>query len=154
MDSVARRRCVVLAALLFWLPACAARPSPHTDAEVAAVLESFYGAIKKGDAAAAMSVIAPDAMFIESGRLETRAAYEKNHLPADIGFERQVTGTRGPLRVTFAGDTAWVIATTEYDGTFEGAPVAFVSAQLMVLAKDADAWKIRSIHWSSRPLIR
>jgi len=22
----------------------------------------------------------------------------------------------------------------------------------MVLTKDADAWKIRSIHWSSRPL--
>jgi ketosteroid isomerase-like protein len=124
----------------------------HTEAEVAAVLESFYAAIKKGDAAAAMSVIAPDAMFVESGTLETRAEYEKNHLPLDIDFERQITGKRGPLRITFAGDTAWIIATTEYDGKIEGGYVSFASSQLMVLTKDADAWKIRSIHWSSRPL--
>jgi ketosteroid isomerase-like protein len=101
-----------------------------------------------------MSVIAPDAVFIESGKLETRAEYEANHLPSDIEFEKQVAGKRDPLRITFAGDTAWVIATTEYDGTFEGAPVSFVSAQLMVLTKDADVWRIRSIHWSSRPLDR
>ncbi len=124
----------------------------HTDAEVASVLESFYAAIKKGDPQAAMSVIAPDAMFIESGRLETRAEYEMNHLPLDIDFEKEVDGKRDPLRITFAGDTAWVIATTTYDGKFEGSPVSFVSAQLMVLTKDAGVWKIRSIHWSSRPL--
>ena len=124
----------------------------HTEAEVASVLESFYGAIKRGDATAAMSVIAPDAMFVESGTLETRAEYEKNHLPLDIDFERQITGKRGPLRVTFAGDTAWIIATTEYDGKIEDGHVSFASSQLMVLTKDADAWKIRSIHWSSRPL--
>ena len=139
-------------ALLLWLPACGSTPPVHNDADVAAVLESFYSAIKRGDATAAMSVIAPDALFIESGRLETRAQYEMNHLPADIDFEKQVTGKRDPLRITFKDDAAWVIATTSYDGKFEGAPVQFVSAQLMVLTKDADAWKIRSIHWSSRPL--
>jgi ketosteroid isomerase-like protein len=135
------------------LPACGSTTPAHTDAEVAAVLESFYGAIKRGDANAAMSVIAPDAMFIESGRLETRAQYEANHLPLDIDFEKQVDGKRDPLRITFKDDAAWVIATTTYDGKFEGAPVRFISAQLMVLSKDADAWKIRSIHWSSRPLV-
>jgi ketosteroid isomerase-like protein len=139
--------------LLLWLPACGSTRPPHSDAEVAAVLESFYGAIKRGDATAAMSVIAPDALFIESGRLETRAQYEKNHLPSDIDFEKQVTGKRDPLRITFKDDAAWVIATTNYDGKFEGAPVSFVSAQLMVLTRDEGTWKIRSIHWSSRPLV-
>jgi ketosteroid isomerase-like protein len=153
MRSSAQRRFALLAAIVLCLPACAAQPVAHSEAEVASVLEAFYGAIKRGDAQAAMSVIAPDALFIESGRLETRAEYEKNHLPADIEFESQVTGKRDPLRVTFAGDTAWVIATTTYDGKFQDSPVSFVSAQLMVLTKDADAWKIRSIHWSSRPLI-
>jgi len=147
-----RPRCAVLAVILLWLPACAPAPAVHTEAEVASVLESFYAAIKRGDATAAMSVIAPDAMFVESGTLETRAEYEKNHLPLDIDFERQITGKRGPLRVTFAGDTAWIIATTEYDGKIEDGYVSFASSQLMVLTKDADAWKIRSIHWSSRPL--
>jgi ketosteroid isomerase-like protein len=134
------------------MPSCGSTPRTHNEADVAAVLESFYGAIKRGDAKAAMSVIAPDALFVESGRLETRAQYEENHLPADIAFEKQVTGKRDPLRITFKDDAAWVVATTTYDGKFEGAPVQFVSAQLMVLTRDADAWTIRSIHWSSRPL--
>lgn len=115
-----------------------------------AVLESFYGAMKTGDTAAAMRVIAPDAVFLESGKLETRAEYEANHLPADIKFESQVTGKRAPMRVTFEGDTAWVIATTEYEGTFEGSPVNFISAQLMVLTRNSGDWLIRTIHWSSR----
>jgi ketosteroid isomerase-like protein len=139
--------------LLLWVPACGSTTPAHSDAEVATVLESFYAAVKRGDAPGAMSFIAPDAMFVESGRLETREQYEKNHLPLDIDFERQITGKRGPLRITFAGDTAWIIATTEYDGTVDGRPVSFASSQLMVLTKDADAWKIRAIHWSSRPLI-
>jgi hypothetical protein len=52
--------------------------------------------------------------------------------------------------VTFEGNTAWVIALTEYDGTFEGDPVSFVSAQLVVLSRDSGNWLIRTIHWSSR----
>ena len=152
MRSSTQRRMAALLAFVVWLPACGSTAPQHSDADVAAVLESFYGAIKRGDPQAAMSVIAHDALFVESGKLETREQYEKNHLPADIDFEKQVTGKRDPLRITFKDDAAWVIATTTYDGKFEGAPVQFVSAQLMVLSKDEDAWKIRSIHWSSRPL--
>jgi ketosteroid isomerase-like protein len=106
--------------------------------------------MKTGDKAAAMRPIAADAVFVESGKLETRAEYEANHLPADIDFERQITGKRSPWQVKTQGDTAWVIATTEYDGTVDGSPVDFVSAQLAVLSRDSGAWQIRSIHWSSR----
>ena len=143
-------RALIAGALL--LPACTAAPPPNP-AEVTAAVESFYAAIKKGDPAAAMSLIAPDAVFVESGKLETRAEYEMNHLPADIEFESQVNGKRRPMQVKFNGDTAWVIALTEYAGTFEGDPVDFISAQLVVLTRDAGAWHIRSIHWSSRPNI-
>ena len=38
----------------------------------------------------------------------------------------------------------------EYEGTFDGSPVNFVSAQLAVLSRQDGAWRIRSIHWSSR----
>lgn len=129
------------------LVACASAPRED---DVVAVMESFYGAMKTGDTAAAMQHIAADAVFVESGRLETRSEYEANHLPADIQFEKQVTGKRSPWQVTFDKDTAWGIATTEYDGTFEGDPVNFVSAQLAVLTRQDGAWRIRSIHWSSR----
>jgi ketosteroid isomerase-like protein len=145
--TIARLYQYAFVALLMSLPACA--PAPPQAADVVAVVEAFYGAMKTGDATAAMRVIAPDAVFLESGLLETRAEYETNHLPADIEFERQVTGTRGPVRVTFAGDAAWAIATTDYEGTFDGNPVSFVSAQLMVLTRDTGDWRIRTIHWSS-----
>jgi len=150
MRRTHRRRFWAPAAILLWLPACASAPAPPNDAEVKAVLESFYGAMKAGDTAAAMNLLAPDAVFIESGTLETRAEYEANHLPADIKFESQVTGKRGPVQVTFEGNTAWVITTTEYEGTFDGSPVNFVSAQLMVVTRDSGDWRIRTIHWSAR----
>jgi hypothetical protein len=68
-------------------------------------------------------IVAADAVFVESERLETRAEYEANHLPSDIDFERQVTGKRSPWRVKFQGDTAWGIAATTFEGTYEGNPV-------------------------------
>ena len=130
--------------------ACTPAPAAPNAADLTAVVEGFYGAIKKGDSAGAMSFVAPDAVFLESGKLETRAEYETNHLPADISFEKEVNGKRHPMQVTFKDDAAWVIAITDYAGTFEGDPVDFISAQLVVLTRDAGTWRIRSIHWSSR----
>jgi ketosteroid isomerase-like protein len=144
------RQLSVLPLLLIPVFACAPASGPQAEAEVTAVLDKFYGAMKTGDTVTAMSVIAPDALFVESGKLETRSEYETNHLPNDIAFEKQVTGKRGPLRITVLGDTAWVIAVTVFEGTFDGSPVDFESAQLAVLTRTAGEWQIRSIHWSSR----
>jgi ketosteroid isomerase-like protein len=142
-----------LATFTMAVAACSPAPALPDEAGVRATLESFYGAMKTGDNAAAMRLIAPDAVFIESGRLETREQYENNHLPADIEFESMVAGKRGPMQIKFEGNAAWVIVSTEYVGTFQTEPVDFVSSQLMVLTRDpgvdAGAWRIRSIHWSS-----
>lgn len=143
-------RLSVLPVLLLPVLACAPASGPEAEAAVTAVIEKFYGAMKTGDTVTAMSVLAPDALFVESGKLETRDEYEKNHLPLDIAFEKQVTGKRGPLRITVLGDTAWVIAVTVFEGTFDGSPVNFESAQLAVLSRETGDWQIRSIHWSSR----
>ena len=144
--TLSRICCYGLAAFLAWLlPACAP-PAPR-EADVKAVVDAFYGAIDAGDTAAAMRLIAPDAVFVESGKIETRAEYEANHLPADIDFERQVKAQRGPLRVTFDGrDTAWVISRAEYD---EGNPEKYINTQLMVLTRDTGEWRIRTISWST-----
>ena len=152
MELTRRFHMMTLVAVLAGSVGCTPAPAPQNEADIRAVVVGFYGAMKTGDIAAAMSFIAPDAVFLEAGKLETRAEYEANHLPSDIQFESQVTGVRSPIRVTFEGNTAWVIATTEYKGTFEAAPVSFVSAQLMVLTRDSGQWRIRTIHWSSRRL--
>jgi len=135
-----------MAALATLLASCAQQPSTADDERaITEALESFYAAMGRGDAAAAMDAIAPDAMFVESGRLETREQYEESHLPADIEFETQVTGRRTIHSVKIEGDAAWVIATTDYDGTFNGRPVKFVGAQLAVLSRQDGRWRIRSV---------
>ena len=131
------------------LSACG-RDTAQDEADVRTTLESFYAAMKNAENSVAMALVADGAVFVEGGRLETRDEYEKNHLPADISFEKQVTGKRGPWQITFRDDTAWAIATTDYDGIFDGAPVNFTSAQLAVLTREDAGWRIRSIHWSSR----
>jgi ketosteroid isomerase-like protein len=143
--TVARLGSYGLVGLLAALTACAS-PPPRA-ADVTAVLDAFYGAIAAGQPDAVMRLIAPDAVFVESGKIETRAEYEANHLPADIEFESQVKAVRGPARVTFDGrDTAWVISRAEYD---EGNPEKYINTQLMVLTRDSGEWRIRSISWSS-----
>jgi len=147
-------RSLIVLVLAVGVDACAQKRDAATDeADVKAAIESFYAAMKKADPKAAMAMIAPDAMFVESGRLETRQQYEEGHLPADIDFEKQITGKRSPWRITVNGDTAWGIASTEYQGTVDGRDVAFVSRQLAVVSRGEDGnWLIRSIHWSSMPL--
>ena len=64
-----------------------------------------------------------------------------------------ITDKRSPWRITINGDTAWGIASTEYEGPVDGGDVSFVSTQLAVVTRGEDGkWLIRSIHWSSMPL--
>lgn len=127
----------------------AAQPSDAT-ADVTAVVDRFHAALKTGNAADAMQLLAPDVVILESGGTETRAEYEKNHLPADMEFEKAITATRSPYRVTVVGDAAWCISTAEFKGTFRGKPVDSIGAELIVLSRDAKGWRIRTVHWSGR----
>ena len=141
---------IALACLCSWAVLTASPTAQAGDrAAVAQTFEGFYAAMKAGDATKVMQAVAPDAVFLEGGRRETRAEYKSGHLQADMGFERAVSGKRGPLAITTSGDAAWVIAMTDYQGTFEGKPVNFVSEQLMVLTRTNGRWMIRAVHWSS-----
>ena len=121
-------------------------------ASVAAVVDAFHAALKTGDAAAALRLIADDAVFLEGGRIETRAEYAANHLPEDIKFEKAIASTQHKYRVVILGNAAWAISTSDMTGTFENQPVNLVGAELMVLSREAGGWRIRTIHWSSRRL--
>jgi ketosteroid isomerase-like protein len=130
-------------------PIAAQSPSADT-AAVTAVVNTFHTALKAGNAAEVMRLLAVDAVLLEAGGIETRSEYEKNHLPADIEFEKSIATTRTPSRVTVAGDAAWAITTSEYKGTFQSKPVDSIGVELMVLSRDSTGWRIRTIHWSGR----
>lgn len=119
-------------------------------AAVTAVVNAFHAGIRSGDRAAVMQLIADDALFFEAGGVETRAEYEKNHLPADIEFEKAVATGRSPIRVVVNGNSAWASSTSEFVGAFQGRPVDSLGAELMVLSREAEGWRIRAVHWSGR----
>jgi len=119
-------------------------------AAVAAVVERYHRALTEGDSVAAVAQLAEDAVIVESGTIETRTEYRAHHLPADIAFARAVRTTRSPLRVSVRGDVAWTTARSTVRGKFRGRSVNSTGAELMVLTRSKDGWKINAIHWSSR----
>lgn len=118
--------------------------------EVAAAVERFHRALASGDSAAALALLAPDAMILESGGVETREEYRGHHLPGDIEFARAITSRRGPVRVRVQGDVAWATSTSTTQGQFRGRAINSAGAELMVLTRMPEGWRISAIHWSSR----
>ena len=125
--------------------------APRSDsATVVTVLNQFHAALAGGDSAAALGLLAPDAVVLESGGSETLAEYRAHHLPADIAFARGVASTRTLVRVTVAGEAAWVASTSTARGEFRGRTINSSGAELATLRRTSQGWQITAIHWSSR----
>ena len=140
--------CVVVAAAS--LSSCR-RPIPTApDREaIATTVTAFHDALAKGDRKAALALLAPDAQILETGHRETREEYESRHLGSDIEFAKAVPSTRGALIVRQEGNVAWTTAAGRSKGAFKGRNIDAENAELMVLTKTEDGWRIRAIHWSS-----
>ncbi|TSA11879.1 MAG: DUF4440 domain-containing protein [Betaproteobacteria bacterium] len=127
--------------------------SPAADSAAAtAAVGSFHAALARGDAGAALQLLAPDAVILESGSVETREEYRSHHLPADMEFAQAVPARQGAMQATVSGDVAWVNSSSVTQGTFRGRAINSAGAELMVLSRTAAGWVIRAIHWSSRTL--
>jgi ketosteroid isomerase-like protein len=99
---------------------------------------------------AALGFLDRDAIILESGATETREEYRSHHLPADIEFARAVKSKQSVLRVSLSGNVAWVSSTSISRGQFEHRQISSDGAELIVLRRAANGWKIAAIHWSSR----
>lgn len=119
-----------------------------------AAVERFHAALAAGDSAAALGLLAPDALILESGAIETREEYRSGHLAADIEFARATTHESGAPSVTERGDVAWVSSVGRTTGTFRGRDVDANGAELMVLVRTSEGWRIAAVHWSSRSRTR
>ncbi|MEP7016275.1 MAG: nuclear transport factor 2 family protein [Verrucomicrobiota bacterium] len=140
-----------MAATLAVVPAVAAKSeSLSQDKAIVAAVEEFHEALIRGDAEAAMKMLAPDATILESGESQTRAEYEREHLAEDIAFARATTTERAPLTIQHEGIVAWTTSTSKTIGTFDGRKIDSAGVELMVLTKGELGWRIRAIHWSNR----
>ncbi|MGK2935260.1 MAG: DUF4198 domain-containing protein [Gemmatimonadaceae bacterium] len=126
------------------------RESMSDSGSVAAVVDAFHGARANGDSLSAMSLLAAYAVIMESGGVETREEYRSHHLPGDMAFARAIRSSRGAVHVTIHGDVAWTTSTSTTVGTYRDRAINSAGAELMVLTRTPEGWRIRAIHWSSR----
>jgi len=141
----------LLAALLAPTPVSAFQAPVRTDsADVVATVDRYHAALAAGDSVAVAGLLAPDALILETGGVETRAQYLGGHLRGDIAFAAAVPRERGPISVQLRGDVAWATSTSTTKGDYRGRAINSVSAELMILVRTGQGWRIAAIHWSSR----
>lgn len=126
-------------------------PAARSDsASAVATVTRFHDALSARDSVAAVSLLANDAMILESGVIESRADYVGHHLGADMKAGQGAKRTRAVMRVTLVGDAAYVVTKTTTPATNGDGSNGSEMAELMVLSKTGSGWTIRAVHWSSR----
>ena len=126
--------------------------SPCLAADSAAVVRvaaRFHKMLSTGDTAGINAVLAPDLRVIESGGVENRQQYLSYHLGADIEFAKAVKEERVSFSYRCEGNVAWLVSTSISVGNFRGRDIDNEGAELMLLSRTREGWKIRAIHWSS-----
>ncbi|MHB0947575.1 MAG: YybH family protein [Gemmatimonadaceae bacterium] len=117
------------------------------------MIRAFAEAMRRGDSAAVVALLAPDAIILESGEAQSRLEYEAHHLPGDLAFSAAVARAAASPRIVVVGNVAWAWATGTVQGEYRGRAIRSATAELMVLSREPDhGWQIRAVHWSARPL--
>lgn len=116
-----------------------------------AVADAFHVAMKKGDRAAVMALLAPEATLREGGHSQTRDEYAAGHLAEDIAFLKDATLTPVSLGSMPMGDSAMVGSETTIATTEKGKPVTLRSREMLTIKKIDGRWLIVSVLWQSEP---
>lgn len=120
-------------------------------AGAATVVDAFHAALKAGDTAAALALMAPEVMIFEEGGAErSRDEYASHHLASDAAFAAASEATVARRSGWADGDVAWVTSEGRTTGQFNGRAADRLTTETMVLKRHADGWRIHHIHWSSR----
>lgn len=130
-------------------PSASSALSP-TMRDAAAVVDAFHGALQTGNQPAAAALLAEDALIYESGSVErSKAEYGSHHLPADAAFAKATTRTVTGRSGHAGGNLAWISTESTTTGTYKDRAINSRSTETMILRREAGAWRIAHIHWSS-----
>lgn len=134
-----------------WLPGAAGAQTVRTDSAgaVAAVVQ-FHAALQAADSARATSLLAEDAVILESGAIQTRSEYLSHHLAADMKASVGSRAQRTVVRVSLFGNSAIVVSRSVSPPSGADGNTGSEMAELMVVSKSTTGWQIRAVHWSSR----
>jgi uncharacterized membrane protein/ketosteroid isomerase-like protein len=117
-----------------------------------AVADLLAHAVRDGDEAAVMAILAEDVLIFETGGAERSAAeYQGHHMPSDMAFLAAMEIEQLERKSEMTGDAAWVSTRSRLQGTFRESEVDLYSTESLVMTRIGGQWRVTHIHWSSRP---
>ena len=125
------------------------KPKVLPDAEAAA--RAFQAALQRGDRAATLALLAPEASVSESGHTQSYDEYVSGHLGEDIAFLKDAAITAIWLGSMPMADTAVVGSESTIRTKSKGKPVTLRSREILTLKQMDGAWKIIAVQWQSAP---
>jgi len=114
--------------------------------------QAFQDALKRGDRAAALDLLAPQVRITEDGATQDLDDYASAHLGADMAFLKEARITLKSRASALTGDTAKVVSISEIHSTSKGKPLALESREAMELERNGEHWWITAIRWESAAL--
>jgi ketosteroid isomerase-like protein len=124
---------------------------PTAAKDAVATVERFSAALSSGDLVKAGKELDPYVLILESGGAERSAAeYLGGHAKSDAEFLKTAQQQLRRRSAHASGDFAWVASESELHLQKDGKPVTVLSTETMLLQRNASAWTIVHIHWSSR----
>jgi ketosteroid isomerase-like protein/mono/diheme cytochrome c family protein len=125
---------------------------PNAVPAAEAVARAFQTALQRGDRAAVLALLAPDASISEGGQTQTRDDYASGHLGEDIAFLKTARITPVSLGSMPMGDAAMVGSESDMQTAVKGKPATLRSREMLNLRKDGGSWKIVSVQWQTTPV--
>ncbi len=111
----------------------------------------FHEALAEGDRATVAALLLDEAVILEGGRRETRSEYLGHHYARDVAFLQAMKRTITWQTVHISGALAYVATVSRLQGSYRDRTYDLSSAELLVLHRTPDGWRIGAIHWSSAP---
>lgn len=145
---IKRALCVTLccAGMLAAAPAMAAEA--HTPVEA---VDGFHNALRIGDTAAALSLLARDLVVVEFGVIDpTVEAYSFSHMPFDMDMEGATSWRLNSRQVGGTGDTRFVVSSYHVNGQdVTGATIDHNLFETAVVTRVGGRFRISHLHWST-----
>jgi len=142
-------------------PAAVAHPDEHAakspvaaaaaPAGAAKLVDAFHAALARGDTAGASALLGDAVLIFEAGGAErSKAEHAAAHLAGDAAFAQAVGSELTRRTGGGSGDLAWVASEGRTKGRYKDRDIDRITTETMVLRRQAGAWRIVHVHWSSR----
>ena len=143
------KRAVCLSSLCFCLAIAASVPASAHGPKPAGIVTAFHEALKSGDREAALELLLPETLILESGHLQTVTEYAEHHLASDIAMSQATSFEVLEQSEQTVGDVAWIVTRSRRTGSFSEREIDSMTVETVVLHHVKTGWRIAHIHWSS-----